>query len=264
MPSTRPPSAAEAARERIRAGRWRGSTAGAAPGFAQANLLVVERGWADEFRTFCALNPRPCPLLDVTIAGSPHPRRVAPEADLRTDLAGYRVYERGHMRPMTDLREVWRDDLVAFLLGCSFSFERALVASGIAMRHVDLRRTVPMYVTDRECAPAGRLHGQLVVSMRPIPAARVAEVRTICAGYPAAHGAPVHVGDPGAIGIADLAFPDFGEALPIGADEVPAFWACGVTPQVVLRASGCLWYASHEPGQMFITDRDESVATLDG
>ena len=263
MRSTRPPSAAESLRAAVRAKTWSGSTAGAAPGFAQANLIVLESEWADEFRLFCARNRQACPLLDMTVGGSPKPRRVAPDADVRTDLPGFRIYEGGRVRHVTDLVSVWCNDLVAFLLGCSFTFERALVAAGIPMRHVELARTVPMYTTTRQCAPAGRLHGPLVVSMRPIPQARVEDVREICARYPGAHGEPVHVGDPFALGIADLARPDFGDAVPLREDEVPAFWACGVTPQVVLRESGCLWYASHEPGQMFVTDREEELPPLD-
>ena len=264
MHSTPPRSAAEAARDDIRAGRWRGSTAGVAPGFAQANLIVLEEGWADEFRMFCARNRQACPLLDMTIAGSPHPRRVAPDADLRTDVPGFRIYEDDRVRRVGDLVHTWRSDLVAFLLGCSFSFERALVAAGIGMRHLELGMTVPMYTTARACGPAGRLQGPLVVSMRPIPRERIDEVLTICAGYPSAHGAPIHVGDPAALGITDLGRPDFGDPVPIAPGEVPAFWACGVTPQVVLRRSGCLWFASHEPGHMFITDRDEHLAAVDG
>jgi uncharacterized protein YcsI (UPF0317 family) len=223
---------------------------------------VVEREWADEFREFCVLNPAPCPLLDVTAAGSPHPLRVAPDADIRTDVPAYRVYDDGRIRELRHLLDVWREDHVGFLLGCSFSFERALEAAGIRMRHVELRRTVPMYVTDRACTATARLRGPLVVSMRPIPASSADLVREICAGYPAAHGAPIHIGSPAALGIADLGSPSYGDAVPVGAGEVPAFWACGVTPQVVLRESGCRWFASHEPGRMFVTDADDSIVPL--
>jgi uncharacterized protein YcsI (UPF0317 family) len=201
-------------------------------------------------------------LLDVTQPGSPYPRRVAPDADIRTDLPGYRIYEGEAMRQVADLKSVWRDDHVAFLLGCSFGFERALIDAGIAMRHVDLGRTVPMFITNRECARSGRLHGPLVVSMRPIPRSSVELVKDICRRYPGAHGEPVHVGDASELGIADLDRPSYGEAVPIEPGEVPAFWACGVTPQVVLRESGCSWFASHEPGRMFVTDADETVAPL--
>jgi uncharacterized protein YcsI (UPF0317 family) len=249
-------------REAARRGEWRGTTAGAAPGFAQANLIVVGLEWADEFREFCLRNVRPCPLLDMTAPGWPHPRRVAADADLRTDVPSYRIYEDGKARQVTDLVSVWRDDHVAFLLGCSFGFERALKAAGIAMRHVELGRTVPMYVTDRACLESGRLRGPLVVSMRPIPAASVDLVIEISARYPGAHGAPVHVGAPSALGIVDLDRPSYGDPVPVKRDEIPAFWACGDTPQVVLRESGCPWFASHEPGRMFVTDADEMIAPL--
>jgi uncharacterized protein YcsI (UPF0317 family) len=255
-------AAPAAVRDAIRSGTWRGSTSGAASGYAQANLVVLPQAWAADFRDFCERNPQPCPLLDVTDRGSPHPSRTAPTADLRTDVAGYRIYERGTMRRVRDLRDAWRDDLVAFLLGCSFSFERALVAAGFPMRHADLGLTVPMYVTRRACTSAGRIHGPLVVSLRPIDSTRIDDVLHICERYPGAHGAPVHVGDPSALGIADLGRPNFGDAVPIEPGEVPAFWACGVTPQVVLRQSGCEWFASHEPGQMFVTDREDTLAPL--
>ncbi len=252
----------EALRGEIRARRFRRTTAGCAPGYAQANLVVLPREWADDFRAFCLRNPRPCPLLDVTAPGSPRPMRLAPDADVRTDLPGYRVYANGHAERRDDLLDVWRDDLVAFLIGCSFSFERALVADGISVRHLELGTTVPMYVTTIPCRSAGRVAGPMVVSMRPIAAALVDRVRTICARYPGSHGEPVHAGEPAAIGIADLARPDFGDAVPLRADEVAVFWGCGVTPQVVLERSGCSWYAAHEPGRMFVADREETVGPL--
>jgi uncharacterized protein YcsI (UPF0317 family) len=178
------------------------------------------------------------------------------------DVPGYRVYDNGAVRRVDDLREAWRDDLVAFLLGCSFTFERALLAAGVPIRHIELGCTVPMFVTTLACASAGRLQGPMVVSMRPIPSERVPEVRRICARYPGSHGEPVHVGDPSAIGIVDLARPDFGEPVPARPGEVPAFWGCGVTPQVVLERSGCEWFASHEPGRMFVCDAPETIAPL--
>ncbi len=246
----------------IREGRFRATTAGFAPGFAQANLVVLPRGWADEFRSFCLRNPRPCPLLDATEPGSPHPRRLAPDADLRTDLPGYRVFSDGRFVDVADLRDVWRDDLVSFLIGCSFSFERALLDAVIPIRHLELGRTVPMYVTSRACAGAGRLAGPMVVSMRPLPETLVERVSAICAGYPGSHGPPVHVGDPEVIGIRDLARPDFGDPVPIRMGEVPVFWGCGVTPQVVLKRSGCQWFSAHRPGRMFVSDRPDTITPL--
>lgn len=253
----------QAVREAARNGRWTGSTAGAAPGYAQANLIVVRADWANEFRDFCRRNPAPCPLLDVTEPGSPHPKRVAPNADLRTDVAGYRVYEAGQVRNVADLSRVWRDDLVSFLIGCSYSFERAFRAAGIVVRHAERGTVVPMFLTNRACDPAGRIHGRLVVSMRPVAASRVAEAHAICARFPGAHGEPVHAGDPAELGIADIGSPDYGDPVPILGGEEPVFWACGVTPQAALVESGCEWFASHEPGHMFVTDREETIAPLD-
>jgi uncharacterized protein YcsI (UPF0317 family) len=263
VPVTSIPADPPGIRAAIRAGTWRGPTSGVAPGYAQANLVVVRRDWAAEFRTFCTRNPKPCPLLDVTPAGTPRPSRLAPNADLRTDIAGYRVYTNALPLTVADLRSSWTDDCVGFLLGCSFSFERALIAAGIRMRHVDGGTTVPMYRTTVDCVPTARLHGPLVVSMRPVPQDRVSDVRRICGDYPGAHGAPVHVGEPAAIGISDLRRPDYGDPVAIRPDEVPAFWACGVTPQVVLAESGCPWFASHEPGRMFVSDADERIAPLE-
>lgn len=256
--TTASPSEVRAA---IRGGRLRGTTAGLAPGHAQANLVVVEREWADDLARFCLLNPRPCPLLDITSPGSWVPTRLA-AADLRTDLPGYRVHRGGIVHDLADLREVWRDDLVAFLIGCSFSFERALRADGIPVRHIDLGRTVPMYVTTLECVPAGRISGPMVVSMRPVASASVARVVELSSRFPGAHGAPVHIGDPAEIGIDALERPDFGDAVPIAAGEVPVFWGCGVTPQVVLSRSGCQWFAGHRPGQMFVSDREDDLTPL--
>jgi uncharacterized protein YcsI (UPF0317 family) len=242
-------------RQEIRAGRWRRPTAGLAPGYVQANLVIVPAAAADDFLGFCQRNPRPCPLLDVTAPGDPEPRRTAPGADVRTDLPRYRVFRDG--RPVEeryDLRALWRDDLVAFLLGCSFTFEEALQRAGLRIRHLDLGRNVPMYVTNRSCEPAGPFAGPMVVSMRPFAPADVPRVEAITARYLLAHGAPVHAGDPAAIGIGDLARPDFGDPVPVEPGEVPVFWACGVTPQVALRRARLPLAITHAPGHMFITD----------
>jgi uncharacterized protein YcsI (UPF0317 family) len=250
------------ARARVRAGLWRRPTAGVAEGRAQANLVVLPAAFAAAFRTFCERNPRPCPLLDVTERGSPVPTRVAPEADLRTDLPRYRVYRDGVLAAeVDDLRGVWRDDFVAFLLGCSFTFEAALARAGVPLRHVELGRNVAMYRTNRACRPAGVFHGPLVVSMRPVPRERVADARRVTARFARAHGGPVHVGDPAALGIADLARPDYGDPVPVRAGELPLFWACGVTPQAVAEAARVPLMLTHAPGHMFVTDLpDEDLA----
>ena len=245
-------------REWIRAGRWSGPTAGLARGFAQANLVVVPRDFAYDFLLFAVRNPRPCPVLEVTDPGCPEPAGVAPGADLRTDLPRYRVFREGRLEgEVCDITSLWRDDLVAFLLGCSFTFEEALLRAGVPVRHLELGCNVPMYVTDIPCRPAGVFSGTVVVSMRPIPAALVARAVQVTARYPRAHGAPVHVGEPAAIGIRDLDRPDFGDPVPVRPGEVPVFWACGVTPQVALLGARLPLAITHAPGHMFITDIPE-------
>ncbi|MEV0681379.1 putative hydro-lyase [Actinosynnema sp. NPDC050436] len=235
-----------------------GPTTGLADGYAQANLIAVTRDWAYDVLLFTQRNPKPCPVLDVTDAGSPR-TVLAPDADLRRDLPRYRVWRHGELAAEpTDATGYWRDDLVAFLIGCSFTFESALTRAGVPLRHVEQGRNVPMYVTDRECRPAGRLRGPVVVSMRYVPADLVERAREITARMPAVHGAPVHVGDPAALGVADLDHPDFGDATTPHDGDVPVFWACGVTPQAAVMASAPPFAITHAPGHMFVTDvRDD-------
>ena len=233
--------------------RFTGTTSGVCPGFAQANLIALPRSIAADFRSFCERNPRPCPLLAV----SEHPvlRSLAPGADLRTDLPRYRVSGRGTADfECQDVRESWGPDLTAFLLGCSFGFEAGLVEAGIPLRHQEEDRVVPMYVTDRDCEPAGPIRGRLVVSMRPIPGSRVDDAVRISDEQPLAHGAPVHIGDPAGLGIRDLACPDWGQDGGLLPGEVPVFWACGVTSQVAARSAHPALMISHAPGFMFVTD----------
>jgi len=236
-------------------------TSGIAPGFTQANMIVLPRDWAFDFLLYAQRNPKPCPVLDVSDPGSPT-TLLAPGADLRTDLPLYRIWRDGKLIEETpDATAAWaeRDDLVAFLIGCSFTFETPMVEAGIEIRHMTDKSNVPMYLTDRACRPAGRLKGNMVVSMRPIPAARVADAATISGRFPAVHGAPVHIGAPEELGIADLAKPDFGDAVRIEPGEVPVFWACGVTPQAAVMASGVPFAITHAPGYMFITDIPDSA-----
>jgi uncharacterized protein YcsI (UPF0317 family) len=242
-------------RRQARAGELRTPTAGLALGFVQANLVVVPRDLAFDFLLFCQRNPRPCPLLDVTDPGSADPRHVAPGADLRTDLPRYRVYRYGLLaEEPTDLWDWWRDDLVAFLLGCSFTFENALLEEHIPLRHIDQARNVPMYRTSIPCEPAGVFRGPMVVSMRPMTPAHAEAATRICREFPRAHGAPVHVGDPAAVGIRDLNCPDFGDAVDVRPGEVPVFWACGVTPQAVAMEARPPLLLTHSPGHMFLSD----------
>lgn len=239
----------------IRRGALGAVTTGLAPGFVQANLAILPKDSAYDFLLFCQRNPRPCPLIEVTDVGSPVPVGVAPEADLRTDVPRYRIYKDGVVADeVTDITPFWRDDLVSFLLGCSFTFEWALLDAGIPIRHIDEGKNVAMWKTSTPCRPAGVFHGPMVVSMRPIPAPQLAKAVTASARFPGAHGAPVHVGDPAAIGIADIARPDWGDAQEFARGDVPVFWACGVTPQAVALASRPPFMITHSPGHMFITD----------
>lgn len=250
-------------RQCIRAGQWRRPTAGLASGYTQANLAVLPRALAYDFLLFCQRNPQPCPLLEVLDPGDPEPREFAPGADIRTDIPRYRVYQDGMLSAeVDDLMAYWRDDLVGFLLGCSFTFEHPLMEAGIRMRHIDLGVNVSMFVTNRACKPAGVFHGPMVVSMRPIPVQDVVRAVQITSRFPAVHGAPVHVGDPAVLGIADLQRPDFGDAVPILANEVPVFWACGVTPQAVIMQAKPPLALTHAPGHMFLSDRREHTLAV--
>jgi uncharacterized protein YcsI (UPF0317 family) len=248
-----------AARALIRAGRWRRTTAGLAVGWEQANLVILPAALADDFRRFCERNPQACPLLDVTEPGSPEPRAVAPSADLRTDVPRYRVYRDGALADeVDDLTALWRPDFVGFLLGCSFTADAALLRAGVPLRHLEQGTAVAMYRTSRPCEPAGPFHGPIVVSMRPVPADLVERAAAVTARYPRAHGAPLQVGEPAALGIADLTRPDYGDVVPVGLGELPMFWACGVTPQAAAEAARIELMITHAPGHMFVTDlRDE-------
>ncbi|CAN7194192.1 MULTISPECIES: putative hydro-lyase [Microbacterium] len=246
---------ARAARAAIRAGHAE-PTSGVAVGLTQANLIAVPADWAFETLLFAQRNPKPCPVLEVIEQGAVE-SRLAPGSDIRTDIGRYRIWRDGELvEEVADATAAWAEhpDLVAFLIGCSFTFESGLVQAGIPIRHQELGRNVPMYRTSVSCAPAGRLRGEMVVSMRPIPAARVADAVQISGRTPAVHGAPVHIGDPASLGIHDLAHPDFGDAPEVRDGEVPVFWACGVTPQAAIMASRPPFAITHAPGYMFITD----------
>ena len=212
-----------------RAGQWAGPTAGVAPGHAQANLVILPRAFAFDFFLFCQRNPKPCPVLDVTDPGNPEPARVAPGADLRTDLPRYRVHRPGVAAvETTDITDLWKPDSVGFLLGCSFTFDHALAAAGIVPRHMEEGRNVPMYRTSVPPVPAGPFSGPLVVSMRPMKASDAIRAIQITSRFPSVHGAPVHLGDPALIGIRDLAQPDYGDPVEVMPDEIPVFWACEI------------------------------------
>lgn len=239
----------------IREGNIATPTSGLCPGYAQANLVVLPRTYAYDFLLFAQRNPKSCPLLEVSDVGSRKLAKIAQGVDIATDLPKYRIYERGKLiRECIQVSQYWREDLVSFLIGCSFSFESELIEAGIEMRHNTEHCNVPMYVTNLPCAPAGIFHGNMVVSMRPIPYKQVVASVTMTARIPKVHGAPVHIGNPREIGIHDLGKPDFGDAVSIKEGEVPVFWACGVTPQAVIMASKPEFCITHAPGHMLITD----------
>jgi uncharacterized protein YcsI (UPF0317 family) len=243
------------ARSLIRRNLWQLPTSGLARGYVQANLVIVEGSLAEAFETLCARNPQALPVLERMEPGCASPQRCAKDADLRTDIPKYRFYERGAVtRQVMDLRADWRDDWCAFLLGCSFSFDALLAEEGIPVRHVEEGCNVPMYETDRELAPVAPFSGRLVVSMRPIPSRDLDRVVELTQPFALAHGGPVHIGDPGMLGIADVARPDHGDPVSIRTDETPVFWACGVTSQQVATSSRLPLMVTHEPGHMFITD----------
>ncbi|GAB5030082.1 upf0317 protein acin_1556 [Nannochloropsis oceanica] len=249
-----------------REGKFTCNTSGCCPGYVQANLVILPREHAFDFMTFCVRNFKACPLLDVTDPGNPHPPAwlVKGGADLRTDLPNYRVWQDGTLlHEVDDIRAFWRQDSVAFLLGCSFSFDEALLQAGLPVRHIQEGKNVSMYKTTIPCRPAGRFKGNMVVSMRPFHPQQVSHVIQVTSRFKAVHGAPVHVGDPAAIGIADLSRPDYGEAVLVAKGEVPVFFACGVTPQnAVLTSKPRGIVITHAPGAMFVTDVLNEALTL--
>lgn len=251
-------------RKLIRNNKLTQPTGGMAPGYVQTNLAILPKDVAFDFLLFCQRNPKPCPLIEVVEAGHTEPLLTAPGADLRTDLGLYKVYEYGQMvAEVEDVSEFWRDDLVSFLLGCSFSFETALVETGINLPHMERGTNVSMFITDIKTTPAGIFSGPTVVSMRAIPRDKLIRAVQVTSRFPAVHGAPVHIGDPEAIGIQDYTTPDLGDPTDFQPDDVPVFWACGVTPQAVAMESKPPLMITHSPGHMFITDqKDVDVAVL--
>ena len=252
-----------ALRQKIRLGAHTGNTSGFAPGFVQCNIVILPADLASDFLRFCQLNPKPCPLL---ACGKPGDPTLPPlgDMDIRTDVPSYRVFHDGQMtEELLDITPLWRNDLVTFALGCSFSFEEALLADGLEVRNISEGVNVPMYRTNIDCTPAGPFAGKMVVSMRPFKATAAIRSIQICTRFPSVHGAPVHLGDPGLIGIDDLTLPDYGDAVSIAEDELPVFWACGVTPQVALEAARPPFAITHSPGCMLVTDlRNSQLAIM--
>jgi uncharacterized protein YcsI (UPF0317 family) len=247
--------AARHARAAIRAGQWQGHTSGMAHGHVQGNVVILPEAFAGEFLRYCQRNPKPCPLLAVSEPGDPHLPALGADIDIRTDVPRYRVWRNGELRdePIA-ITHLWRDDLVTFVVGCSFSFEQALMEAGLPLRHIQQGRNVAMYRTSIQTEPAGPFHGPLVVSMRPLQAADAIRAVQITARFPGVHGAPVHLGDPAQIGIHDLSRPDYGDAVEVRVGELPVFWACGVTPQAAVAQARPPLCITHAPGSMLITD----------
>ncbi len=249
-------AATRAIRAEIRAGRHRGSTQGMAPGAVQGNVAILPREWASDFQRFCYLNPKPCPLIGMTDVGDPMLPMLGDHIDIRTDVPQYRVFRDGAMvEEVDDIRHLWTDDMVAFVLGCSFSFEEALMQAGLRLPHVEAGRDVPVFRTNIQTTPAGPFGGDLVVSMRSFTPADAIRAIQITSRFPNVHGAPVHFGDPAAIGIADIDKPDWCDSVAVAKGHVPVFWACGVTPQVAIERARPPLCITHRPAHMLITDR---------
>ncbi len=250
-------------REEIRAGKWKTPTTGVAPGYVQANLVMLPQDAAFYFLLFCVRNPKPCPILDVLEPGQVEPK-IAKYADLRTDLPKYRIFEQGKLKDeVEDVRNVFHDEMVSFLLGCSFSFEAALVAAGVPVRNLEEDKNVSMYITSRDCQSAGPFSAPLVVTMRPMKPAEAVRAIQVTTRFHLTHGAPVHMGSPEEIGIKDLDRPDFGDPVTIRSGEIPVFWACGVTSQLAATSASLPLVVTHAPGHMFVSDlRDEHLTLL--
>jgi uncharacterized protein YcsI (UPF0317 family) len=249
-------------RQRCRDGVLKAPTPGLAPGYAQANLVVLPHDLAFEFLLFCQRNPKPCPILDVTEVGTFEPKLIAPGADIRTDLPRYRVFRRGELvEEVTDIKSYWRSDLVAFLIGCSFSFENAMLNAELPVRHIAKRKNVPMYQANIPCVSTQLFSSSLVVSMRPLPASRLVRAVEVTRRYHKAHGSPIHIGNPAAIGIKALENPDYGDVVTLYEGEVPVFWACGVTTQAAILQAKPEFAITHAPGHMFVSDlKDEALS----
>ena len=245
----------ERLRLQIRQGNHTGMTSGLCQGYVQCNLVILPMAWAADFTQFCLANPKPCPLIATSKPGEFKLPELGLDVDVRTDISSYRVFEDGLLTDeLSDIRSLWRDDLVVFLLGCSFSFEEAILAEGLDVRNISEGRNVPMYRTNIDCEPAGPFSGKMVVSMRPFNKPDATRATDISARFPRVHGAPVHYGSPELIGIKDINNPDYGEAVTINSDEEPLFWACGVTPQVALEQAKPPFCITHSPGCMLVTD----------
>ncbi len=242
-------------RKLIREGKITTPTAGMCAGYAQANLVILPKDIAYDFLLFTQRNPKSCPILEVSDVGNKKLNYLGEDIDITTDIPKYRVYEDGVLTgEYTDISDLWRDDFVSFLIGCSFSFESEMIEDNIPIRHIEENCNVPMYITNIKCTPAGIFNGNMVVSMRPIPYEKIVRSVLVSGAIPKVHGAPIHIGDPSIIGIKDIDKPDFGDSVNIKENEVPVFWPCGVTPQAVVMNVKPKIVITHSPGHMLITD----------
>ena len=249
-------------RELIRSRKWTTPTTGVSSGYIQANLVMIPKELAFHFLLFCVRNPKPCPILDVLEPGQVEPQ-IASGADLRTDLPKYRVYEQGVLKmELEEVVDLFNEDMVSFLIGCSFSFESALINAGIPIRNVEEGKNVSMYITNRACAPAGPFSTSMVVSMRPMNPGNAIRASQITTRFHSTHGAPIHLGSPEEIGIKDLSQPDFGDPVTIQSGEIPVFWACGVTAILAATSTSLPLVITHSPGHMFVSDMRDEHMTL--
>lgn len=252
---------AEELRRACRTARFSAPTSGFAQGFQQGNVVILPAACADDFLRFCIRNPKPAPILGISETGSPKLPTLGADLDIRFDVPRYNVFKNGEaMDTVTDIDALWRDDFVTFVLGCSFSFETALLRAAIPVRHIEAGRNVPMYETSIQTAPAGPFAGPMVVSMRSFTPQDAIRAIILSSHFPQAHGAPVHIGDPVEIGIADISKPEFGDAPVIRAGDVTVFWACGVTPQTAIRHARPEIAITHAPGHMLVTDLRAELA----
>jgi uncharacterized protein YcsI (UPF0317 family) len=259
----KPPSESQSVRQRVRRSEITGHTSGLAAGCVQGNVVILPQALAADFLRFCQLNPKPCPVLAVGAPGDPALPSLGTDIDMRSDVPRYRVFRKGELvEEPTDIGHLWRDDLVTFILGCSYSFEWALLEDGLTMHHMTLGKNVPMFRTNVQTAPAGPFHGPLVVSMRSFKPADAIRAVQITSRFPGVHGAPVHIGLPQQIGIHDIGKPDWGDTVDVPADELPLFWACGVTPQAVVAEAKPEFCITHAPGSMLVTDLKNSQLSV--
>ncbi|MDV7339179.1 putative hydro-lyase [Terasakiella sp. A23] len=252
----------QAARKLIRSGDWTEQTSGLAAGYVQGNLVILPQKYAFDFLKFCFQNPKPCPIVGIGEAGNPALDMLGDDIDIRYDVPKYRVFENGVMRTVDDIADVWQDDLVTFVIGCSYSFEGALQDVDLDVRHITMGRNVPMYRTNIQTEPTGAFKGELVVTMRPFNAQDAITSIQVSGDFARVHGAPIHLGDPAEIGITDLSKPDYGDPVDVKIGEIPVFWACGVTPQVAVHNADIPFFITHEPGCMLITDIKNSKMSL--